>query len=207
MIREAAARGKPLMETVERREGKPYERRKRPLSNTSINGMLALLSQILRRAVDYGYIDRNPVEVGGRRERFLPTVKPARTFLEVDELASLLDAAGELDRAARRDHRIGRRAALATLALTGFRISELCAMRCRQVDLARARFKIPDAKTAKGVREVEMTLWLLDELVRHRAQRIADDFPMGPTDHFFGTISGKRRDPDRFRDRVESLGP
>jgi integrase len=202
VIREAAARGKPLLETVERREGKPYERRKRPLSNTSINGMLALLSQILQRAVDYGYIDRNPVKVGGRKERFLPTVKPARTFLEVDELASLLDAAGELDRAARRDHRIGRRAALATLALTGFRISELCAMRCRQVDLARARFKISDAKTAKGVREVEMTLWLRDELVRHRGQRVADDFPMGPTDHFFGTISGKQRDPDRFRDRV-----
>ncbi len=47
-----------------------------------------------------------------------------------------------------------------------------------------------------------MTLWLRDELVRHRGQRVADDFPMGPTDHFFGTISGKRRDPDRFRDRV-----
>ena len=150
MIREAAARGKPLMETVERKEGKPYERRKRPLSNTSINGMLALLSQILQRAVDYGYIDRNPVKVGGRRERFLPTVKPARTFLEVDELASLLDAAGELDRAARRDHRVGRRAALATLALTGFRISELCAMRCRQVDLARARFKTPTPRPPRA---------------------------------------------------------
>ncbi len=75
-------------------------------------------------------------------------------------------------------------------------------MRCQQVDLARARFKIPDAKTAKGIREVEMTLGLRDELVRHRAQRVRDQFPMGPTDHFFGTITGGRRDPDRFRDRV-----
>lgn len=25
---------------------------------------------------------------------------------------------------------------------------------------------------------------------------------MGPTDHFFGTHTGQRRDPDRFRDRV-----
>jgi integrase len=202
VIREAAARGKPLMETVERGDGGHYRRRKRPLSNTSINGMLALLGQILQRAVDYGYIDRNPVRVGGRRERFLLAVKPARTFLEVDELASLLDAAGELDGAARRDHRIGRRGALAALALAGFRISELCSMRCGQVDLARARFKVPDAKTPKGVREVEMTLWLRDELLRHRAQRAADGFPTGPADHFFGTLSGARRDPDRFRDRV-----
>jgi len=154
------------------------------------------------RPVDYGYIERNPVRVGERRQRFLPTVRPPRTFLEADELASLLDAAGELDRGARRDRRVGRRAALAALALAGFRISELCDMRCRQVDLARARFKVPDAKTAKGIREVEMTLSLRGELVQHRAQRVCDQFPMGPTDHFFGTASGGRRDPDRFRDRV-----
>ena len=202
VIKDAAARGKPLMETVERRQGRSYERRKRALSNTSINAMLALLGQILQRAVDYGYIERNPVRVGDRKQRFLPAVKPPRSFLEVDELTSLLEAAGELDDAARRDRRVGRRAALAALALAGFRISELCDMRSQQVDLARARFKIPDAKTAKGSREVEMTLSLRGELVRHRAQRVSDQLPMGPTDHFFGTISGARRDPDRFRDRV-----
>jgi integrase len=202
VIRDAAARGKPLMENVERKQGKSYRRRKRALSNTSINAMLALLGQILQRAVDYGHIDRNPVKVGDRRQRFLPAVKPPRTFLEVDELTCLLQAARVLDDAARRDRRVGRRAALAALALGGFRISELCDMRCQQVDLARARFKIPDAKTVKGIREVEMTLSLRGELVRHCAQRVADQLPMGPTDHFFGTISGGRRDPDRFRDRV-----
>ncbi len=202
VINEAAARGKPLTETVKRSGQKPYKRRKRALSNTSINAMLSLLGQILQRAVDYGHIERNPVRVGERKQRFLPAVKAARTFLEVDELTSLLQAAGELDSAARRDRRIGRRAALAALALAGFRISELCDMRCQQVDLARARFKVPDAKTVKGIREVEMSLSLRGELVRHRAQRVRDDFPMGPTDHFFGTVSGTRRDPDRFRDRV-----
>jgi len=75
-------------------------------------------------------------------------------------------------------------------------------MRCSKVDLARARFKLPDAKTAKGIREVEMTLWTRGELVRHREQRLRDGFPMEATDHFFGTTSGSRRDPDRFRDRV-----
>jgi len=202
VIQKAAARGKPLMETVKRKVGKPYKRRKRALSNTSINGILALLSQILQRALDYGYIERNAMKIGERKERFLPAVKPARTFLEVDELLALLDAAGELDAEARRDHRIGRRASLATLGLTGDRISELCDMLCSRVDLARARFKIPDAKTPKGVREVEMTLWNRDELLSYREQRLRDGFPMGPNDHFFGTRTGRRRDPNRFRDRV-----
>jgi hypothetical protein len=53
VIRDAAARGKPLVESVKRTTGKVYARRKRALSNTSINSMLALLSQILQRAVDY----------------------------------------------------------------------------------------------------------------------------------------------------------
>jgi integrase len=202
VIREAAARGKPLTEKVKPASGNEYARRKRALSNTSINSILALLSQILQRAEDYRYIERNPLKVGERKERFLPAARPARTFLEVDELLALLDAAGELDASARRDRRVGRRASLATLALAGFRISELCDLRCADVDLARARFKLSDAKTTKGVREVEMTLWARSELVRHREQRIRDGFPMAPTDHFFGTTSGCRRDPDRFRDRV-----
>ncbi len=202
VIRDAAARGKPLMETVKPVSGNEYARRKRALSNTSINSILALLSQILQRAEDYRYIERNPLKVGERKERFLPAAKPARTFLEVDELLALLEGAGELDSSARRDRRVGRRASLATLALAGFRISELCDLRCADVDFARARFKLSDAKTTKGVREVEMTLWARSELVRHREQRIRDGFPMEPTDHFFGSASGSRRDPDRFRDRV-----
>ena len=202
VIREAAARGKPLMENVTSKKGVAYQRRKPALSNTSINSILALLSQILQRATDYGYIERNPMKIGEHNDRFLPGIKPVRTFLEVDEFKALLHAAGNLDDDARRDRRIGRRAALATLGLSGFRISELCNMRCSQVDLARARFKVPDAKTAKGTREVEMTLWNRDELLQHREQRLRDGFPMAPHDHFFGTITGARRDPDRFRDRV-----
>ncbi|MHB1570426.1 MAG: tyrosine-type recombinase/integrase [Solirubrobacteraceae bacterium] len=201
-IRSAQERGRPLMETVTPRNGRPYKRRKKPLANSSINGILALLSQILQRAVDYGHIDRNPLKTGTHRDRFLPAVKPNRTFLEVDELHALLDAAGELDDAARRDQRTGRRAALATLALCGLRISELCELKCNRVDLARARLKLPDAKTLKGVREIEVAVWLHRELELHAAQRMNDGFPMGPEHHFFGTATGNARDPDRFRDRI-----
>ena len=47
---------RPLMETVTDRRGRTYERRRRPLSNTSINAMITLFGQILQQAVDYASI-------------------------------------------------------------------------------------------------------------------------------------------------------
>jgi hypothetical protein len=129
-IRKAEARGEPLMETVNQPGKRPYRRPKRPLSNASINKILALLSRIMQRAAERRLVEVNPMKVGEHRDRFLPTEKPRRTFLEVDELHSLLDAAGELDESNRLDQRLGRRAALATLDLAGFRVSELCDLRC-----------------------------------------------------------------------------
>jgi integrase len=91
---------------------------------------------------------------------------------------------------------------LATLGLAGLRISELVDLRVGQVDLTRGRFKLADAKTEAGVREVEITLYLRDELLEHVMDRRARGLPFEPSDHFFGTSTGNRRDPDRFRDRI-----
>ena len=194
---------RPLMETVTDKWGRTYQRRRRPLSNTSINAMITLLGQVLQQAVDYELIDRNPVRVGGRSARFLKRVRPKRTFLEVDEFLALVDAAAELEAEARKDYKgLGRRAMLATLGLAGLRISELVDLRVAQVDLTRGRFKLTDAKTEAGVREVEITLYLRDELLEHVMDRRARGLPLEPSDHFFGTSSGNRRDPDRFRDRI-----
>ena len=194
---------RPLMETVTDKHGRTYERRRRPLSNTSINAMITLLGQSLQQAVDYELIDRNPVRVGGRSARFLKRTRPKRTFLEVDEFHALLDAAGELETEARRDFQgLGRRAMVATLGLAGLRISELMDLKVAQVDLTRGRFKLADAKTEAGVREVEITLYLRDELLEHAMDRRARRLPHEPSDHFFGTSTGRRRDPDRFRDRI-----
>jgi hypothetical protein len=93
-IRAAAERGKPLMETVKGKGGKTYRREKRALANSSINKLLELLGLVMQRACDYEYIARNPVRVGQRSERFLPTPKKAKTYLEVDEFKSLLVAGG-----------------------------------------------------------------------------------------------------------------
>ncbi len=208
-IRRAQERAKthksarPLIETVTDKRGRTYQRRRRPLSNTSINAMIKLLGQILQQAVDYELIDRNPVRVGERSARFLPRVRPRRTFLEIDEFHALLDAASELEAEARADRKgLGRRAMCATLGLAGFRISEMLDLRFATVDLARSRFKLPDAKTEAGVREVEMTLYLRDELLTYVLDRRERGLPCEPKDHFFGTATGNRRDPDRFRDRI-----
>ena len=206
--------------------------------------MIKLLGQILQQAVDYELIARNPVRVGERGQRFLPRIKPARSFLEVDEFQTLLDAAHELDsetstgigarvrdmkargmtitQIARKIDRTtqavcyhlardeptalgGRRAIIAALGLGGFRIGELCRLLVWQVDLARARFKVTDAKTQKGVREVEMTLYLRDVLLDYVAHRAAIDAPAGPNDHFFGGLSGRRRSEPRIRSGVLDL--
>ncbi len=188
-IRAAGARGRknvrPLMEKVTDKRGRTYERKRRPLSNTSINAMITLLGQVMQQALDYELIDRNPVRVGGRSARFLKRSRPNRTFLEVDEYLALLDAAGELEAEARRDFKgLGRRAMMATLGLAGLRISEMLDLRVAQVDLHRGRFKLADAKTDAGVREVEISLYLRDELLEHVMDRQSRKLPMGPSDYF-----------------------
>lgn len=90
-IRMAEARGEPLMETVNQPGKRPYRRPKRPLSNASIDKILALLSRIMQRAAERRLVEINPMKVGEHRDRFLPTQKPQRTFLEVDELHPLLE--------------------------------------------------------------------------------------------------------------------
>jgi hypothetical protein len=79
---------------------------------------------------------------------------------------------------------------------------EMTDLRLAQVDLQRCRFKIADAKTEAGIREVEITLYLRDELLTYLMDRRARGLPVAPSDHFFGTATGKRRDPDPFRDRI-----
>ena len=181
--------GRPLMETVTNKRGRTYQRRRRPLSNTSINAMIKLLGQILQQAVDYELIDRNPVRVGERSARFLPRVRPARTFLEIDEFHALLDGAGELEAEARADRKgLGRRAMCAKLGLAGFRISEMLDLRRATVDLVRSRFKLPDAKTEAGIREVE--IYLRNELVAYAIDRRERGLPCRPRDYFFGTAAG-----------------
>ena len=67
-----------------------------PLGPASIRKLLDTLAAILGDAVEDGHIDRNPAQ--GRRLR-VRVPKPPRTFLELDELQALIDAAARRRRA------------------------------------------------------------------------------------------------------------
>lgn len=73
-------------------------RRARPLAPSSIKKLIDLLGAVLDEAVHEGYLPSNPAR--GRRMR-ITVRRPARSALEIDELAALLDAAAALDREAR----------------------------------------------------------------------------------------------------------
>lgn len=69
-------------------------RRVRPLGSASIKMLINCLATILDEAIEDGHIDRNPAR-GGRMRVRVP--KPPRSFLEMDELVALTDAAGAQD--------------------------------------------------------------------------------------------------------------
>ena len=186
-ISAAAAAGRPIRD----RRGQ----RRVALSNESINKTLVLLANILDTAVEHGLLPSNPAR--GKRRR-LKADRPTRRFLEADELAELLAVAGELDRSARFDQRIGRRPMVAVMAKSGLRVGEVCALRWRSVDAAHQRLVIEQAKTAAGVREVDLSLDLVDELNTWRAERK----PVSVDELVFATDSGRPRDKDSVRERV-----
>ena len=155
----------------------------RPLSNGSINKTISVLAQVLDAAIEYEHIATNPAR--GRRRR-LKATKPRRTWLELNELRALLDAAGD------------NRALLATMALAGLRVGELCSLRWSAVDLAAGRLRILDSKTEAGVRVVDLSPDLLDELKAHKMRssfQAADDL-------VFATRAGTARDRHHVRSRV-----
>ncbi len=172
-------------------------RPERPMSAASINGTITRLGQILEEAVEYGHLPRNPAR--GKRRR-LKASKSAAVWLDrADQIAALLNAAGELEADCRADRRgIGRRALLATMALGGLRVGELCALRWRHVDLAAGRLRVVDSKTDAGVRLVDLLPALRDELLAHKAASASTSADA----LVFPTLGGRPRDANNVRERV-----
>lgn len=81
------------------------------------------------------------------------------------------------------------RPVVATLTLAGLRVSELCALNCEHVDLARRELRVLDAKTPAGVRRVDVHDDLQDELAAYKAARGATWQPGKPA---FVNARGKR---------------
>ncbi|MGH3260535.1 MAG: hypothetical protein ACRDNS_00925, partial [Trebonia sp.] len=228
-------RGKLFAEREQLREliasgAHPKDRRgnpRKPLSNRSIQMQMGLFAQILDDAVEDKLRKDNPA----RAKRLKVKVpKPNRTFLEIDQLVALLDAASELETEPRstkhaklsteqaheirrrlatgetqavlcreyglsagsmsmlahgktyrgENDRLGWRALCATLGYAGPRINEALDLQERDVrlhDPDGARFWIPDAKTPTGIRHVEITPALRDELLAHLAAKRRRGYP------------------------------
>ena len=91
-----------------------------------------------------------------------------------------------------------RRAIVATLGAAGLRVGELCALTWADLDFAHTRISVRDAKTPAGIREVDMSPWLRDELLTYRQSLGA----VPSTAPVFPTRTGKRRNKDNVRTRV-----
>jgi integrase len=169
----------------------------KPLSPRSINMMVTLLAAILEGAVERELIARNPAKGRGRRVR---ERAPRRSYLETAaQIEALLDAAGELDRMAHPAcQHVERRAMLATLTFAGLRISELCALRWRDVDLAAGWLHVGESKTDAGRRRVKLRGALRDELLAVRARRSQ----AAAEAYVFSTLRGGRPSPNNLRSRV-----
>jgi integrase len=217
-------------------------RRRVPIGPSMLKKLITALISILDEAVEDGHITTNPARSRRMRVR---VPKPKRTFLEIDELAALEDAAKAQDAQLPADLEIdtspastrarvarlyakgtrpnaiaaelglskstvsfhfqqlgiqptpylGRRAIVTTLGRSGVRISELCDLRIGHIrlhDPNGARFHIPDAKTEAGIRNVEITPDLTEDLVIHIDRLRRAGHPTGPNAWAFpNTRSGR----------------
>jgi len=240
-IREAEASGEPLTEAyTDARTGRTHRRRRRGLSNSSINKVLAAVRRVLKEAVRHGLIERNPLT---DPDCYLKAAAPRRSFLQVSEIEAAFVAAralesehrglgwpevrairassepavelarqrgvsdtlirkirrGEvwLDRPERRRNDVSRLAIVATLVLAGPRISELCLLDGRHVDLPRRQIHMPRLKTDASERTVPMLPALHEILLAHRAEH-----EWGSDDPVFATRNGTRNTPDNIRRRI-----
>jgi integrase len=83
---------------------------------------------------------------------------------------------------------------------SGLRSTELCQIDVRDVDFAHRHINVEDAKTEAGVRKVDLTPMLLDDLLAWRTS-LTDSAADSP---FFPTRRGNRRTKDNINARVLS---
>lgn len=160
--------------------------RERGLSNNSINHTLSDLAQVLETAVEYGLILQNPAS--GKRRR-LKSTRPIRAWVEPEQLMALLDAAKTDGRAG-----VGR-VLLGVLSGAGLRIGEALGLRWQNVDLATGTLHVVDAKTAAGVRSVDLTPSLREELSIWRANTPYADLEA----YVLPTSTGGKNNPSNLR--------
>ncbi|MGH2976499.1 MAG: tyrosine-type recombinase/integrase, partial [Solirubrobacterales bacterium] len=126
------------------------------LSNNSINKTVTRLSQILGTALEYELVATNPA--AGKRRR-LKRTKPQRSWVEPEQLPSLLAACSRWHRPI-----------VATMAGAGLRVGEACALNWSAVNVATGTITVRESKTEAGAgRQVDLPIGAADELRSWRA--------------------------------------
>ena len=155
------------------------------LAPAQVNKTLKRLSQILEVAEEYGHIPRNPAR--GRRRR-VKAPAPQRTWVEPEQLLSLIEAAD--------DHL---RPQLATLAGAGPRPDEAVSLDCSDVNLATGTLRVGKAKTDAGSwRELDLPGGVVEVLTEWRAFRRA-----APSDPLFVGPRGGRQSVTSLAQRLK----
>ena len=162
--------------------GEPYRdergRVRKPLSASSINKTIKVLSWFLGLAVQYKRIAENAA--AGKERLLIVKPKPPIHLDTAEQIEALLDAAAELD------HDPGRlccerEAIVATLIFAGFRAHELACMLERDIDLANVRIFVGRSKTPAGLREIRILPVLHDILAAHKARPQAGVLTRSPS--------------------------
>jgi integrase len=161
------------------------------LAANTVNKTLTRLSQILSLAAEYELIPANPA--AGKRRRVKGT-KPRRPWVEPEQLLTLLEAATHP-----KPLLGGRgRQLLAVLAGAGLRIDEALSLERQNVNLAKGTLTVTKSKTEAGVRVVDLTPALRDELANY-----LDRSPhRKPSDLVFPTSSGRKDNRQNVRQRL-----
>lgn len=181
------------------------------LSASTVNATLKVLKMVLSKAVEYGYISRNPAEHirGVRSERV------EIDFLEPPELVRLIDAAGKLDEAwgskgHKRDYVTCRKPLLMFAALSGVRQSEALGLTWDCLDLEAGKAYIRKAlqdgefcplKTEASRRTIDLPPVLVEELKTHQLRQ-AVELPANKMNLVFTTTLGTPLDKRNVNRRI-----
>jgi integrase len=143
---------------------------------------------ILDQGIDYGLLPSNPAI--GRRRR-LKTTRPARPWIEPQQLMAFLNGADGVGRVL-----------LGILVGTGLRIEEALSLTWADVDLGSGHLYVRKAKTPKGVRRIPLSPALREELALWRDETRHS----APADFVVHTSTGAEAQPVEPPPRRARLG-
>jgi integrase len=189
---------------VRRGDGVRVMRRqpRKALGPRSINSLIQTLATLLDVAMERSDVEFGANAARGPRRK-IRFVQPAlKSFLEVDQVWALLDAASERERRVadlRRDT-YPCRVILSSLMLGGLRIAELLALERGLVNLGLDVIRTSRSKTAAGYREVDV---IFAALHQDLAEHLARPTPHGEArDLLVPSANGRRLSASNVRQRV-----